>query len=71
MVKKYKHERYCALDDCRKEFKTNYKQKIFHEIACHDEYHRRMRSIKSEFGKELKEIKKRVDALETNEPKET
>ncbi len=66
MVKKYKYDRICALDDCSKNFKTNYKQKIFHEQECHDEYHRRMKSIKGRFEKELSKIKKRVDALETN-----
>lgn len=66
MVKKYKYERICALDDCNKKFKTNYKQKIFHEPACQHEYHRRMKTIKSEFEKELSKIKKRVDALETD-----
>ncbi|MCK4759016.1 MAG: hypothetical protein KAT69_03160 [Candidatus Aminicenantes bacterium] len=69
MVKKYKYERICALDDCNKKFKTNYKQKIFHEPACHDEYHRRMRTIKSGYEKELSALKKRIDALETDESK--
>ena len=66
MIKQYKYERICALDDCGKTFKTNYKQKIFHEQACHDEYHLRMRTIKGKFEKELSKIKKRVDALETD-----
>ena len=63
MEREYRFTRICNLDGCDVEFKTNYKQKIFHEPACHDEYWRRIRSGTGALQKEVTKLRKEVQEL--------